>query len=390
MGKFDHDAVLRARVLLLGTGRLGLLEEVNAYRVLAEVSPKAYLPKFVGALLLMSYRTRDPEVSLLLTGEAVEAVRRIEAGTPRREERFRDALDAHQRALFAVGRRDEGRAVCEELAGRGRSEPLARVLSEEGRFEEAAVLHEAAAPGDPAEQPFWRLVPWAANLAGAGRDDAATSVFRRLVDGTRREAAEQVSALPALAWELVHLARMYQAAGRGAEAAATRSEVLAVLEELAGDDGPRHGIWDLDRWATLFVLSGRDDEPAASAGSPLLPFGTDVGRAGATRDVFLGALPELQERARALDEAGRLPELADVRRRIGVRLVLRQGSHPYLFEERLAPHFDEGVALARRLPGDPVRLARALTDRSVFRTAIGVFGPAHADFAEAAAVLAAH
>ncbi|WP_420033466.1 hypothetical protein ACN2WE_13195 [Streptomyces sp. cg28] len=136
MGKFDHDAVLRARVLLLGTGRLGLLQEVNAYRVLAEVSPKAYLPKFVDALLLMSYRSRVPEVDLLLTSEAVQAVRKIEAGMARREERLRSALDAYQRALFAVGRRDEGRAVREELAGAGLSEPLPEVLAEEGRFAE--------------------------------------------------------------------------------------------------------------------------------------------------------------------------------------------------------------------------------------------------------------
>ncbi|MYT70888.1 MULTISPECIES: hypothetical protein [unclassified Streptomyces] len=390
MGTIDHDAVLRARVLLLGTGRLALLQEVNAYRVLAEVSPKAYLPKFVDALLLMSYRTRDAEVRLLLTREAIEAVRKIEAGMPRRDERVRSALDAHQRALFGVGRRDEGRAVCEELARKGQSEPLARVLTEEGRFGEAAALNEAAGRGgDPAEQPFWRLVPWAANLEGAGQHAEATAAFLGLVDWTRRQATERRSALAALAWEAVHLSRMYETAGRGPQAAAARHEALAVLADLAADGGPGSGAGDLSQWSTLFVLSGRSGEPAASADAPLFPFGTDVNRVSATRGAFLGALPELEARAQALEEAGRLPELSDVRRRIGVRAVLRQAGHFHLFEERLAPHFDEGVALARRLPRDPGRLARALTDRSVFRTAIRAFGPAHADFAEAVAVLGA-
>lgn len=391
MRKIDHDAVLRARVLLLGSDRGDPLEEADAYRVLAEVSPRAYLPKLVDALLLMSYRSRDPEVDLLLTGEAVEAVRKIDGGAaPRRDERLRSALHAYQRALFALGRRGEGRAVCEELAESGESEPLARALAEEGRYLEAAALNEQElARGGGSELSFWDMTPWAANLEGAGRYDDATAVFARLVDGTRREAAGQPRALPALIWELVHLSRMYERAGRGKEAAAARGEALAALEELATSDGPRGGMGDLDRWATLFVMSGWDDEPVASAEAPSLAFGTDFRRVSGARDAFIDALPDLEAQADALAACGadRLPELVDVRRRIGVRLVLRQGDHPYRFEERLTPPFDEGVTLARRLSSDPARLARALTDRSMFYVATRAFEPAHADLAEAIAVL---
>ncbi|MFF7593124.1 hypothetical protein ACFZCK_37205 [Kitasatospora purpeofusca] len=48
-------------------------------------------------------------------------------------------------SLFALGRRAEGRSVCEELAGAGRSGQLTTVLAEEGRFGEAAELDEAPA-----------------------------------------------------------------------------------------------------------------------------------------------------------------------------------------------------------------------------------------------------
>ncbi|MEU6844395.1 hypothetical protein ABZ930_21245 [Streptomyces sp. NPDC046716] len=387
MGRIDHDAVLRARVLLLGSGRLSPLEEVNAYRVLAEVSPKAYLPKLVDGLLLMSYRSRDPEVDLLLTHEAVAAARRIDAGAPRRDERLGSALDGHQRALFALGRRDEGRAVCEEMAEAGRSGRLATVLAEEGRFLEAAELNGKAVRGAGSEPDFWGTVEWAANLEGAGRHDEATAVVRDLLHGTRREVAGQRTALAILTWELVHLSRMYDTAGRGTQAADARREALAVLAELATTGEPKNWSCILGWWVTLFALSGRGDEPVASAASPMPAFGTDLDRVGATRDAFLATLPRLETEALELREAGRVPELADVRRRITVREVLRQGDHPYRFEERLAPHFDEGVAVARRLPDDPVRLARALTDRSMFWVAARTFEPAHADFAEAVAVL---
>ncbi|MFG2869513.1 hypothetical protein [Streptomyces sp. NPDC048338] len=387
MGKFDHDAVLRARVLLLGSGRLRPLEEVHAYRVLAEVSPKAYLPKLVDALLSMSYRSRDPEVDLTLTAEAVEAARRIHAGAPARAERLRRALDAYQRALFALGRRAEGRAACEEMAEAGQSRRLAEVLAEEGRFREAAKLNEKAVRNGGPEHSFWDMVEWAANLEGAGLRDEASAVFGELLDRTRREAAGQRTAAAILTWELVHHSRMREAAGHAAEAAAGRREALTVLEELATTGEQKEWSSILGWWVTLFALSGRADEPAASAESPMPPFGTDLRRSSATRVSFLGTQPGLEAEAEALRGAGPLPELVDVQRRISIRAAIRDGDHPYRFEERFTPYFDEGVALARRLPDDPVRLARALTDRSMFLVAARTFEPAYADFAEAVALV---
>ncbi|KOV38010.1 hypothetical protein ADK60_03135 [Streptomyces sp. XY431] len=383
----DHDAVLRARVLLLGSGRLWPEELVGAYRVLAEVSPQVYGPKLVDALLTLYYRSRDPKVDVALSAEAYRAARGMEAGAPDRAERWCRALDAYQASLFALGRRAEGRAVCEELAAAGRSGRLATVLAEEGCFGEAAELDEAAARKAAREGSFRDMVRWAANLEGAGLHDAASAVFRELLAETRREAAEEGTGLPVLVGELVHFARMREAVGDGESAAAARREALGVLEGLAATGGPRSSNGLVERWSTLFVLSGRAAEPAASPESPMPPFGMERGWSRDVREGFLGMLPDLEAEAVGLREAERLPELVDVQRRISVRAAVRDGDHHYLFEERFAPLFDEGVALARRLPDDPARLARALTDRSMFLVAAGSFERAYADYAEAASVL---
>ncbi|MGP3683318.1 hypothetical protein ACTVZO_01165 [Streptomyces sp. IBSNAI002] len=390
MVTIDHDAVLRARVLLLGSGRPSLAELVGAYRVLAEVSPKAYAPKLVDALLALRYESRDPKVHVSLAAEASRAARRLEAGAPNRAERLRRALDAHQDSLFALGRRAEGRAVCQELAEAGLREPLASALAEEGRFREAAELDEESARNGIPEHAFWSMVRWAANLEGAGLHDAAADVFSELLETTRREAADEHKALAILTWELVHFSRMREAVGDESRAAAARREALGVLEVLASTGEPKNWSCILGWWRTLFVLSGRSAEPAASPDSPMPPFGTEFGWSRHVRDGFLGMLAGLEAEAERLREAERLPELVDVQRRIGVRTAVRYGDRPYLFEERFAPYFDEGVTLARRLPGDPVRLARALTDRSMFLVAARSFEPAHADFAEAVALLHGH
>ncbi|MFI1177293.1 hypothetical protein [Streptomyces melanogenes] len=387
MVTIDHDAVLRARVLLLGSGRPSRAELVGAYRVLAEVSPKAYVPKLVDALLALCYESRDPKADVTLAAEACRAARRMEVGASNRADRLRRALDAYQASLFALGRRAEGRAVCEELAEAGRSDPLASVLAEEGRFREAAELDEEAARNGIPEHSFWNRVRWAANLEGAGLHDAASAVFRELLEETRRKAAEQRTALAILTWELVHFSRMRETAGDGAGAVAARREALSVLKELATTGEPENWSCILGWWRTLFVLSGRAAEPAPSPESPMPPFGTDLGWSRDVRDGFLGMLTGLEEEAARLREADRLPELIDVQRRISIRAAVREGRHPYLFEERFTPYFDEGVTLARRLPDHPARLARALTDRSMFLVAARSFEPAHADFAEAAALL---
>ncbi|MER7827296.1 hypothetical protein ABTX85_32575 [Streptomyces sp. NPDC096097] len=384
MGTIDHDAVLRARVLLLASGRPEQGELVDAYRTLMEVNPKAYAPLLVDALLLTNHR--NPKVRLASALEAVEAGRRIEVGAPAREERLRRALNAYQAALFALGRRAEGRAVCEELAEEGWSGRLATVLAEEGRFREAAALNEKSVRSGAPEHSVPALIGWAANLEGAGLHDAASDVFREVIDVARRRAEEERTSPAVLVWALVHHSRMREAAGHPGQAAAARREALTVLERTASTDGSK-GVDHLTDWVRLFVLSGRREEPAASAESPMPPFGADLGWSQDTWDAFLGALPSLEAEAAALREDDRLPELVDVQRRIGIRVAARDGHHRYRFAERLEPHFDESVALARRLPDDPARLARALTDRSMFLVAAGTFGPAYADLAEAVTLL---
>ncbi|MCX4758358.1 hypothetical protein [Kitasatospora purpeofusca] len=264
---------MRARVLLLGSGRLWPEDLVGAYRVLAEVSPRVYGPKLVDTLLTLCYQSRDPKVKVELAAEAYRAARRMEAVEPGRAERLRRASDAYQTSLFALGRRAEGRAVCEELAEAGRSERLATVLAEEGRFGEAAQLNEVAARKRSPDRSFWDLVPWAANLEGAGQHDAASGVFRELLAETRREAVEEGTGLPVLVWELVHFARMRETVGDGASAAAARREALEVLEGLATTGEPRKSSSLLEWWKTLFVLSGRAAEPAAGPESPMPPSG---------------------------------------------------------------------------------------------------------------------
>lgn len=351
------------------------------------MSPKAYLPKLADALLALRYESRDPKVNVALTAEASRAARRVEVGTPKREERLRRALDAYQASLFVLGRRAEGRAICEELAEAGQREFLVRVLAEEGSFWEAAKLDEEAARDGIPGRSFWTAVRWAANLEGAGLHDAASTVFRELLEETRREVAEQSTALAILTWELVHFSRMRESVGDRAGAAAARREAQSVLEELATTGEPMNWSGILEWWRTLFVLSGRAAEPAASPESPMPPFGTQLGWSRGVRDGFLGMLPGLEAEAARLREADLLPELADVQRRIAIRAAVREGDHPYLFEEKFTPYFDGGVTLARRLPDNPARLARALIDRSMFLVAARSFELAHADFAEAAALL---
>ncbi|MEV6992681.1 hypothetical protein AB0N87_26285 [Streptomyces sp. NPDC093228] len=75
----DQDAVLRARTMLLGSGRPRLGQQVDAYRVLSAVSPLTYLPKLTEALLSYGYapEVRDrPDVRLARHAEAVATARR--------------------------------------------------------------------------------------------------------------------------------------------------------------------------------------------------------------------------------------------------------------------------------------------------------------------------
>ncbi|MFE4722839.1 hypothetical protein ACFRLW_41995, partial [Streptomyces sp. NPDC056728] len=148
-GNVDQDDIVRARNVLLASGRRTPREEVDAYRVLAQVSPAAYLPRLAKALQRLSYDTgsgRPHDACLALREEAVAAARAIDPAEPARADLLYDALDSCQRELYAQGRRTEGLAMRAEMLAVGRAQAdltrdprvrglrdWAAGLSEEGR-----------------------------------------------------------------------------------------------------------------------------------------------------------------------------------------------------------------------------------------------------------------
>ncbi|MFK0219579.1 hypothetical protein ACIQWN_15455 [Streptomyces vinaceus] len=113
----NHDAVLRARVALLGSGKPSVRERVAAYRVLAQVSPLAYLPLLSAALWKYSrYEfAHQPEIALALRAESVAAARRMYALEPGRGDLLLTALTHHRELLVLMDRQEELRAVEEEI-----------------------------------------------------------------------------------------------------------------------------------------------------------------------------------------------------------------------------------------------------------------------------------
>ncbi|MEU4061781.1 hypothetical protein AB0F25_04975 [Streptomyces wedmorensis] len=384
-GKYDEDAVLRARVLLLGSDRPSNRVEIEAYRTLAQVSPRVYLPRLAHALVARTWELRDPKAHVVLYAEAVDAVRRYDAEVPDRKDRLNGALRGYQHALFAAGRRAEGRAVCEELAAAGEYGRLAVVLAEEGRHGEAADLYARRIVPGSADVSEWTLIEWAAELDAAGRHGEALEVFVRVVAEARRTAAEDRSPLASLVWKLDHYARMLRAAGRRSEEAAARREALTLLTRLAAGGEPVSWSNIQASWVTLLVLSGRPAEPAATPDAPLPAFGVHLyhGWSPDTREEYFASVPSLEQRVAALRASGDLPGLIAAQRRLTVRRALRWETCGRRAEEVLRPDFDEGVALARRLPEGRSSVARALVDRSMFLLAVKRYEEAHADFAEA-------
>ncbi|WP_369249929.1 hypothetical protein [Streptomyces sp. R41] len=122
-GNVDQDAILRARNVLLSSGRPSPRQEIDACRVLAQVSPATYLPRLSRALVRLSWdcSVRElPEARLVLHTEAVEAARGLDESDPQYAPLLLDALQWYQGTLFELGRRREGLAVREEMAGLGR------------------------------------------------------------------------------------------------------------------------------------------------------------------------------------------------------------------------------------------------------------------------------
>ncbi|OPG02748.1 hypothetical protein B1R27_31230 [Streptomyces sp. GKU 895] len=408
--KVDQDAVLRARTMLLESGRPSLARQVEAYRVLAAVSPLTYVPKLADALVSYGYEpdVRDlPEARLVRHAEAAAVARRVDEGDPRRTELLVRALDACQHGLYTLGRRAEGYAVCEEMAAAGRwgfehgqvKSPgyghgrLAVVLAEEGRYGEAAEVCgksvEAERPLTPGGHSFWSVVEWVAALEAAGRRETALDAFAELVDVTRAKVAADSSALAIQVWQLVHLARMLTTAGRQEEAAVVRQEALGLLAEL--DLTGERKSWSniLSWWVTLFALSGRPAEPVPTAqapgpgfGVPCLDWSPDV------REAYFEGLGPLEEHVAALreDPSTPLPDLIVQHRRLVVRTAVYRERRHHRILKPLRPLFDDRVALARRL-ARPGVLGEALTDRAMFLVAAKQYGEAYDDFREAGELL---
>lgn len=359
--------------MLLGSGGLALQQEVEAYRVLADVGPLTYLPRLSRALVWLSqdaYRDQ-PEACLALRAEAVEAARRLDENEPARTELLVDALRAYQQSLYALGRRAEGFSVREEMACVGRrgyetgqvESPayglgsLAAALAEEGRHRESAEAYGQIVDAErprPGGVSFWTMVDWTTQLDAAGLPDEALAAFKELVDHTRARLEEGWASLATLIWDLVHYSRMLDARGRCDDAHEARREVDTLLSELAETGERKSWSCILPWWTALFVLSDKEEDEGQAA-----PDG--------------------------------LAERIAAQRRLTIDAAKRWGSHHHRFLASLRPSFDEGVELARRLAeldercGTPA-LVRALTDRSALLVAGKSYAEALADFREAAAL----
>ncbi|MGP4085630.1 hypothetical protein [Streptomyces sp. KR55] len=414
--KVDQDAVLRARTILLGSGRPSVGQQVEAYRVLSLVSPLTYLPKLTEALLSYGYapEVRDrPEVRLARHAEAAATARRIDAGDPRRTELLVRALSAYRCELYAVGRRAEGFAICEEMAAAGRwgfahgqvqspmygHGPLATALAENGNHQEAAELCgqlvQAARSEGPAKVSFWTMLEWAAELDAAGHHEAALKAFADIVDTSRAELDEESTALAILTWQLVHQAGMLDVAGHHVEARRVRQEALALLSEL--DRTGERKSWSniLSWWTTLYALSGSSAEPVPLPGTPTPPFGFPfLDWSPDIKQAYFDGLPNLEAEVASLREVAEtdprehLPALVALHRRLTIRSALYWEKRSHRILKPLRPLFNEGVALARRLTDlagteqSQETLARALTDRSMFLVAAKQYGEAYDDYHE--------
>ncbi|MFD6889211.1 hypothetical protein [Streptomyces sp. NPDC059957] len=114
----NHDAVLRARVALLGSGTLPVRERVAAYRVLVQVSPLAYLPLLAAALFVYSRQefVHRPGIALALRAESVGAARRMCTLDPEETQLLLTALVHYREQLLLMERPEELAAVEAEMS----------------------------------------------------------------------------------------------------------------------------------------------------------------------------------------------------------------------------------------------------------------------------------
>lgn len=419
-GKVDQDDIVRARNVLLASGRRTPREEVDAYRVLAQVSPASYLPRLVKALQRLSYDSGSGErhaACLALREEAVAAARAIDPAEPARADLLYGALDTCQRALYALGRRAEGLAMRAEMLAIGRAqaelsgEPAvkglsdwAAGLSEEGRYAEAAdamtELVAAILPDGPGGGALaWSLLEWIAALHDAGRFGEALAAFETLVSIEAAEAANDRGSMACHLYSLIGYAQMLDTHGREEHAAHVRQEALSLLTELA-DTGERKSWsgYQASFWAVLLFFAGTEsdrpasDEPRPPSGAAPMRWSPDAKRR------YFDSRHALREEvdilaARATENPDQhLAELVRLHRVLTVRSAVYWEHRTHLFAERVRSLFDDGVGLARRLSQHPpadgtTTLAKVLIDRSTFHAAVGEFGPALDDFRQALSYL---
>lgn len=124
--KINHDAVLRARVALLGSETLPVRQQVAAHRVLVRVSPLAYLPLLAVALYEYSRQefADQEETALALRAESVAAARRMYAMEPERAPLLLTCLSHYREQLVLMDRQDELAAVDAEIALAASGRPL--------------------------------------------------------------------------------------------------------------------------------------------------------------------------------------------------------------------------------------------------------------------------
>ncbi|HEY9369420.1 hypothetical protein [Streptomyces sp.] len=418
-GKVDQDDIVRARNVLLASGRRTPREEVDAYRVLAQVSPASYLPLLSKALQRLTYDTASGKwhaSSLALCEEAVAVARSIDPAEPARADVLYDALNSCQRELYTVGRRAEGLAMRAEMLAIGRAQaelsgvPVAGLskwaagLSEEGRYAEAAdAMTEVVAailPGGSRSGALaWSLLEWIAALHDAGRSGEALAAFETLVSMEAAEAANDRDSIACHLYSLIGYAQMLDTHGRGEQAALVRQEALTLLTELA-DTGERKswGSYQASFWAVLLTFSGAEGDRAASDG-PRPPSGAaPIEWSPDAKRRYFDSRHALREEVdtlapRATEDPDRhLAELVRLHRVLTIRSAVYWENRTHLFAEQVRSLFNDGVSLARRLaqhdPAEGTRtLARILIDRSTFHTAVCEFRPALDDFREALSYL---
>ncbi|MFI6874567.1 hypothetical protein ACIBL6_14100 [Streptomyces sp. NPDC050400] len=415
-GNVDQDDIVRARNILLASGRRTPREEVAAYRVLAQVSPASYLPLLAEALQRMRYDTgtgRKHPDSLLLCEEAVAAARAIDPAEPGRAQVLHRALDACQRELYDLGRRSEGLALRAEMLAIGRAQDersgsstvgglgiWAAGLSEEGRYAEAAdaltELVTVERPSGPREGALaWTLLQWIANLHAAGRSDETRAAFETLIAMEADEAANDRGPMVCHLHSVLGYTQVLDTQGRTEQAAAVRQEALALLTQLAAS-GERKSWSGYQRsfWAALLMFS-RTDSDRPTPGEPRPPSGaTPYHWSPDVRRRYFDSLDALREEVDALapraveDPERHLAELVRLHRQLTVRSAVCWQEHDCRFPAGVRSLFDDGVELARRLaqhdpPAGTRTLAGALIDRTTFHATLLEFGPALDDFREA-------